>query len=98
MTADQFEAMLPRLGRLTLDTVSIARTVLVDGLRPVDAARLHGTSRQRINAVLRRFEDATREFPADWRHVDVWLPPEQAAQVERMAEAARAALKETSAH
>lgn len=91
MTADEFEALQPRLGRLTVDTVKIARSVFVDGVRPVDAAAQHGTSRQRVNAIIRRFEEATREFPADWQRVDVWLPPELAAQVERMAEEARAA-------
>lgn len=91
MTADEFDALQPRLGRLTVDTVKIARTVLVDGVRPVDAATQYGTSRQRVNAIIRRFEEATREFPTDWRRVDVWLPPELAARVEQMAQEARAA-------
>lgn len=90
MTPGEFDALLPRLGRLSLDTVTIARAVLVDGLRPAEAATKHGTSRQRVNTVLRRIEAAQSEYPADWRRVEVWLPPELAAQVEKMAEEARA--------
>lgn len=90
MTAAEFDALLPRLGRLTVDTVKIARSVLVDGQRPSEAAAQHGTSRQRVNAILKRVEEAAREFPTDWRRVDVWLPPELAAQVEEWAQRARA--------
>ena len=90
MTPADFDALLPRLGRLTVDTVKIARSVLVDGQRPFEAAAQHGTSRQRVNSILKRVEEAAREFPADWKRVDVWLPPEIAAEVEAMAQRARA--------
>lgn len=90
MTAAEFDALLPRLGRLTVDTVKIARSVLVDGQRPFEAATQFGTSRQRVNSILKRVEQAVREIPASWKRVDVWLPPELAAQVEEWAQRARA--------
>lgn len=89
MTAEEFEALLPRLGRLSLDTVRIARAVVVEGQRPAEAARLHGLTRQRVNGILRRFELARGEVPKGWRRVDVWLPPDLAEYVETMARQAR---------
>lgn len=89
MTPTEFDGMLPRLGRLTLDTVRVARAVLVDGSRPAEAGQANGMSRQRVNAILRRFELAAQEVPKDWRKIEVWLPPELAAQVEALAQKAR---------
>ncbi len=90
MTADEFEALQPRLGRLTVDTVKIARSVFVDGVRPVDAAAQHGTSRQRVNAIIRRFEEATREFPpigsASTFGCRQSLPPRSSAWPRKLAE------------
>ncbi len=89
ITPTEFDEMLPRLGRLTLDTIKIARAVLVDGKRPAEAGQEGGMSRQRVNAILRRFELAAQEVPKDWRKIEVWLPPELAAQVEALAQKAR---------
>jgi len=80
------EAQSPRL---TLDTIKIARAVLVDGKRPAEAGQENGMSRQRVNAILKRFEAAAQEVPKDWCKIEVWLPPELAAQVGAMAEKAR---------
>ena len=90
MTPGEFDALLPRLGRLTLDTVKIARAVLVDGMGAAEAGQAHGMTRQRIHAIVKRFDAAAKEFPRNWRKIQVWLPPELAAQVEAMAEKARA--------
>ena len=90
MTADEFEAITPRLGRLTLDTIKIARSVLVDGLRLTQAGELHNTSRQRVHAIVKRFNEAAEEVPKGWKRVEVWLPPELADRVENMATEARA--------
>lgn len=89
MTASEFEALRPLIGRLSLDTVEIARAVLVDGIRPTDAANRYGITRQRVHGIVQRFRAAAQEVPTGWRRVEVWLPPELAVQVEAMAERAR---------
>lgn len=89
MAAEEFDALLPRLGGLSPDSVRIARAVVVDGQRPAEAARLHGLTRQRVNGIIRRFELARGEVPKGWRRVDVWLPPDLAEYVETMARQAR---------
>ena len=89
MTPDEFEALRPRLGRLALDTVDIARAVLVDGMRPTEAAVRHNMSRQRVHGIVQRFRAAAQEVPTGWRRVEVWLPPERAVEVEAMARRAR---------
>lgn len=91
MTADEFEALRPRLGRLALDTVDIAREVLVEGMRPTEAAVRHNMSRQRVHGIVQRFRAAAQEVPTGWRRVEVWLPPELAVEVEAMARRAREA-------
>ena len=90
MTAEDFDALRPRLGRLALDTVEIARAVLVDGMKPTEAAARYGMTRQRVHGIVQRFRAAAQAVPTGWRRVEVWLPPELAAQVEAMAEKARA--------
>lgn len=90
MTAEEFEALRPRLGRLALDTVEIARAVLVDGMKTTEAANLHNMTRQRVHGIVQRFRAAAQEVPTGWRRVEVWLPPELAAKVEAMADQARA--------
>jgi hypothetical protein len=90
MTADEFEALRPRLGRLALDTVEIAHAVLVDGIKPAEVAARHNMTRQRVHGIVQRFRAAAQEVPTGWRRIEVWLPPELAAQVEAMAAQARA--------
>lgn len=90
ITNEAFEAVLPRLGKLDVETVEVARAVLVEGAKPVEIATRLGMSRQRIHHIVRRFRAATREVPTEWRRVEVWLPEALAARVEALAEKARA--------
>jgi hypothetical protein len=92
MTAKDFKSLMPRLKRMTVGNVEIARRVLVDGISQVDAATESGLSKQRVGAVIKAVEAAARAIPPDWEQVEVWLPPELAAQVRQMAEEARAQL------
>lgn len=85
LTAEEFDALRPRLGRVSVNTMEIARAVLVDGVRQSDAATRYGMTRQRINGILRRFAAASQGVPTGWRRVEVWLPPDLAEQVEAMA-------------
>ena len=89
MTAKDFKALMPRLKRMTVGNVEIARRVLVDGISQVDAATESGLSKQRVGAVIKAVQAAAREIPPDWEHVDVWLPPDLAAKVRQMAEEER---------
>jgi hypothetical protein len=75
MTAQEFEALRPRLGRLALDTVEIARAVLVEGVKPAEIATRHSMSRQRLHGIVQRYRAAAQELPTVWRRVEVWLPP-----------------------
>ena len=89
MTQAEFDALRPNLGRMALDTIDIARLVLVDGMTQAEVATAHNMSRQRVYGILQRFAAAAQSVPTGWRRVEVWLPPELADQVEAMAEQAR---------
>ena len=90
MTPLEFDLLRPQLGRLTLDTIDIARAVMVEGLGTTEAAKRFGMSRQRVHGIVARFRAAAMEVPTGWRRVEVWLPPQLANQVEDMAAQARA--------
>lgn len=90
LTAQEFDALRPRLGRLALNTIEIARAVLVEGMTQTEAANHHSMTRQRVYGIVQRFRAAAQEVPTGWRRVEVWLPPEVAVQVEAMEKKARA--------
>ncbi len=96
LTAAEFEALRPHLGRLTMDSVKIARMVLVDGVKQSEVATQYGMSRQRIHGIMVRFAAASQAVPTGWRRVEVWLPPELADQVETMADKVRAESKQAA--
>ena len=96
MTQAEFDALRPNLGRMALDTIDIARLVLVDGMTQAEVATTHNMSRQRVYGILQRFAAAAQSLPTGWRRVEVWLPPKLADQVEIMAEAALAELRKVS--
>lgn len=89
MTPEEFEAVQRRLGRMTLDTVRIAREVLVDGKAQVEVATANNLTRQRVSLAVNRIMKAAYEIPADWQKVEVWLPPVMAEQVRNMETEAR---------
>lgn len=95
MTPEEFDALRPLLGRLSLDTVKLAREVLVDGKTQVEVAKAHGLTKQRVNGMVTRVTAASHDVPATWRRVEVWVPPELVDQVRQVEAKARAALKET---
>jgi hypothetical protein len=90
MSDFDFEALRPHLGRLSLDTVELAREILVNGQRQSEVARKHGLTRQRVSGMVSRVLAAENGIPRGWEKMEVWLPPELAAQVKAMAEKARA--------
>ena len=93
MTAKEFDELRPRLGRLSLDTVDLAREVLVNGKTQSNVAREYGLSRQRVNGMVSRVIAAANEIPLGWKRVDVWLPPDLAEEVQKMEANAKAATR-----
>jgi hypothetical protein len=89
MTPEEFEAVQRRLGRMTLDTVRLAREVLVDGKSQAEVATANSLSRQRVSSAVARIMKAASDVPADWQKVEVWLPPAMAEQVRTMEVEAR---------
>lgn len=98
MTAADFDALRPHLGRLTLDTVEIARRVLVDGETQIAVAQATGLTKQRVSGMVNRVRAAAEDVPAGWEHVETWLPPELAEKVRRMAAEAKAAAQQEKTH
>ncbi len=93
MTAKEFKALMPRLKRMTVGNVEIARRVLVDGISQVEAATESGLTKQRVGALVKSVQAVAREIPPDWEQVEVWLPPELAEQVRQMAADAKARIE-----
>ena len=89
MTPEEFDALRPRL-----DTVALAREVLVDGRSQVDVAKGHGITKQRVSGMVARVIAAAHDVPATWQRVEVWVPPELVDQVRQLEAQARAALQE----
>lgn len=88
MTQEAFDELRPDLGRLSVATMDVARLVLVEGMSQSDAGARFGMSRQRVYGIMQRFQAAMRILPTTWRKVEVWLPPELAAEVEAKSKAA----------
>src|SRR5437899_210642 len=81
MTAKEVKALQPYLGRMSLDTVKMARRVLVEGTPQSEIVKETGLSKQRVSGMVNRFLAVARGIPKGWEHVDVWLPPDLAEQV-----------------
>lgn len=92
MTPDEFERLRPRLGRVSPASAAIAREVLVEGVSLTEAGQRHGLTRQRVLGIVRRVQAAASAVPNSWKRVEVWLPPQMAAEVEAMAQRARSEL------
>lgn len=70
------------LRTFSIDTLDIARAVLVEGRTPSAIARELGTSRQRVGAAVRRVRDRLgEEVSAGLVPVLAWVPPEQVEAV-----------------
>lgn len=90
MTEEQFEAVKEKLPkRMKQQSVDLAHDVLVKGLSIPKAAEKHGLTRERGRVIVNRVIAASRDVPASWERVDVFLPPELARMVKTMAKEAR---------
>jgi hypothetical protein len=81
MTAKEFNALKPRLARMTEKTVQLARDVLVSGQGLAEAGEKVGLTRQRVKMLVDRVLAVRDEIPADWKKIDIFLPREEAAKV-----------------
>lgn len=86
LSEEDFQAARDRIGRFTLDSIDIAKAVLVQRRKKVEVAAEHGITRQRVNQLVQKVLQAIDRIPANWEHVEVWLPPDQAKQVRAMAQ------------
>ena len=89
MTAKEFDALKPRMARMTVKTIQIARDVLVSGLGLAEAGEKAGVSRQRVKLLVDRVLAVRDEAPADWVKVDIWLPPDEAEKIRALAASAK---------
>lgn len=94
MTVEEFDALRAHLGRLSLDTVEIARQVLVHGLAQSEAAKQNNISKQRVSGMVSRVIAAASGTPRGWERVEVWLPPELANQVRKIEADAKATINQ----
>lgn len=92
VSPEVFDAIQAKLARFSESSVRAARAVLVDGRPQVDVAGEYGMSRQQLNRILSRVRQTLRDAPRDWVRVEVYLPPEYAAQVRELEARARADL------
>lgn len=93
MTAEEFDSLRERLGRMTPESIVIAREVLVDGVPKFLVAERHRLTQPRVGAIVDRVLAAAQDVPRNWERVEVWLPPELAQQVREMEAQARARAK-----
>lgn len=89
LTAQQFEEALPRLGRLSGDSVAIARQVLVEGKTQSEVARENDITRQRVYGMVTRVNAALNDIPKGWVRFESYMPPELVKKVEALIEKAK---------
>ncbi|HBP1103755.1 TPA: hypothetical protein L5T96_006220 [Pseudomonas aeruginosa] len=84
-TPEQWKTYLPALQSLAGKTVQIARAVLVEGKKPIDVANAIGESRQNVHAAVKRVNGVLERETQGLVPVLVWLTPDEAEEVKRMA-------------
>lgn len=90
MTAEQFERLLPALKRLTLETVDIARDVLVHGKTQTEVAKERGKTKQRVGQLVQQVLAKRDDIPEGWEYLELWVPAELASDVRSKVEGLRA--------
>jgi hypothetical protein len=93
MTAEAFDALAPKMRRVTVGSMEVMRRILVGGESRDQVAASVGLTPQRVGAMVKQFRAAQSDIPASWVEVREWLPPELAAQVRKMAAEAKANVK-----
>lgn len=88
LTESDWKNLEPRMRTLSHQTTSIGYAIFVEGKRQVDVARENELSTQAVFATIKRLQKIIDEYMDEEGtklvHVEGWLPPELAAQVQKM--------------
>jgi len=90
MTPEEFEALMPKMRRVTMGTIEVLRRIMVEGETRKTVADATGLTPQRIAGMIQQFRAAQNDIPPGWVEVKEWFPPELAARVRAMAAEAKA--------
>jgi len=83
LTKTEFDEKKRCLESLAYSSVLLAELVLVNGLTVAAAAQQLNMSRQNAHQIMKRVGALIEGFPADWEKLELWVPPELAAEVRR---------------
>lgn len=87
ISADDWKRAEPAINHFAKVSLDIAYAVLVEGKKQTEAAEQFDRSKQAVgNAVNRVWETLETVLENKLEHVEVWLPPELADKVRKMAE------------
>jgi len=87
ITEQDWKRAEPAINHFAKVSLDIAHAVLVEGKKQVDAAEEFGRTKQTVNnAVNRVWEAISPLIDSKLEYVEVWLPPELAEKVRKMAE------------
>lgn len=81
LTQDEFDKARPLFGRMSQETIEMARLVLVEGFSQTQVAKEFKLTRQRVSLAVKQILTAIDDVPADWVKLDVWLPSSMANEV-----------------
>jgi len=93
MTPQEFEAARPHFGRLTDDTIEMARLILVEGQSQTDVARQYELTRWRVSLAVKQVLTVVDNIPKGWVKLEIWLPPTMASKVRDMVEKVKQQVK-----
>jgi len=89
MSEVDFELARHKLGRLSQNTINLAKLIIVEGLKPAAAAKEVGMSRQNVSKSMQRVYAALSDTPDGWVRVECWAPEKMASEFLTRVEQAR---------
>lgn len=87
ITAADWKRAEPAISHLSKSTLDMAYAVLVEGKKQTEVAESHNRTKQAVHNAVNRVREMLETVITDrLEYVAVWLPPELAEQVRKMAE------------
>lgn len=83
MSAEEFDSQLHKLNKITPQTTSLARLVLVDGLNHAQAANIAGGSRQNVAKAVDRVLAIFKDLPPDYVPFNEMVPQSMATEMRK---------------